>query len=81
MRPELQLFDPDGSHPSTIGTYLTACAFYAFLSGNEATGLPARVIAKDRNGESLYLNIQSKNNAAFIQNAVDRHLQSKLGDD
>ncbi|MGQ0646472.1 MAG: hypothetical protein ACT4P7_02810 [Gemmatimonadaceae bacterium] len=34
------LFDSDGSHPSPIGTYLTACVVYASLYGRSPVGLP-----------------------------------------
>ena len=26
---ELKLYEPDGSHPSTAGAYVNACAFYS----------------------------------------------------
>jgi glutaredoxin len=29
--PELQLWEPDGLHPSVAGSYLAACAFYAYF--------------------------------------------------
>ncbi|HEX7609036.1 MAG TPA: SGNH/GDSL hydrolase family protein [Solirubrobacteraceae bacterium] len=34
------LWQADGSHPTVIGTYLTACVFYAALLGRSARGLP-----------------------------------------
>lgn len=37
------LFFTDGSHPSTAGTYLAACAFYAALYGKSSVGLPNAV--------------------------------------
>lgn len=46
-RPELPLWQPDGLHPSTAGSYLAACAFYASFYrqspvGNAyVAGLPA----------------------------------------
>ncbi|MBQ8500787.1 MAG: succinylglutamate desuccinylase/aspartoacylase family protein [Bacteroides sp.] len=30
-RPDLQLYDPDQSHPTRIGSYLTACVFYTLF--------------------------------------------------
>jgi hypothetical protein len=35
--PELELWDGDGKHPSRLGSYLTACVFYAILSGRDPT--------------------------------------------
>lgn len=29
--PDIELYKPDGSHPSTAGTYLAACVFYAAI--------------------------------------------------
>ena len=40
-RADLDLFMRDGSHPSTAGTYLTACVFYAAILGRTPVGLPA----------------------------------------
>jgi hypothetical protein len=38
--PQIELYDPDGSHPSAAGTYLAACVFYDALTGQTfaATG-------------------------------------------
>jgi hypothetical protein len=33
------LWQPDGSHPTVTGTYLTACVFYAAVFGRSARGL------------------------------------------
>jgi len=32
-RPDIQLYASDGIHPSALGVYLTACVFYASLTG------------------------------------------------
>ena len=67
LRPGLPLFDPDGSHPSPTGTYLTACVIFGKLTGVSPIGLPHRLTTTDRNGEKLYLNFQSKEDALFCQ--------------
>lgn len=36
-RPGLELWAGDGRHPSRLGSYLTACVFYALLSGRDPT--------------------------------------------
>ena len=36
-RPELDLWDGDGRHPSRAGSYLAACTFYAKLTGHDPT--------------------------------------------
>lgn len=33
LHPEIELYNPDGSHPSPAGTYLAACLFYAAITG------------------------------------------------
>ena len=67
LKPEMNLFDEDGSHPSTMGTYLNACVFYGILTGKTPIGLPNRILTTDKDGEKLYLNIQSQENALFLQ--------------
>uniref|UniRef100_UPI0025F29315 DUF4886 domain-containing protein n=1 Tax=Marivirga sp. TaxID=2018662 RepID=UPI0025F29315 len=71
LRPDLRLYDPDNSHPSTIGTYLIACAFYSYLSGNPSKGLDKRISKLDEDQELLYLSIMSEDNAEFLQEVVD----------
>ncbi|MEL6672244.1 MAG: hypothetical protein AAFR61_08620 [Bacteroidota bacterium] len=66
-KPDLVLYDEDGSHPSPLGTYLTACVFFSILTGESPVGLPHRLITEDKDGEKLYLNIQSRETAAFCQ--------------
>jgi hypothetical protein len=45
LKPDVQLFRPDGSHPSPAGTYLAACVFYAVLTGRSPAGLPSAEVA------------------------------------
>lgn len=71
LRPDLRLYDPDGSHPSNIGTYLTACVMYATLTGASPAGLPHRLISEDKDGEKLYLNILSQGDALFCQKVAE----------
>lgn len=33
LHPEIELYNPDGSHPSPAGTYLAACLFFAEITG------------------------------------------------
>ncbi|MEM6802646.1 MAG: hypothetical protein AAF696_14655 [Bacteroidota bacterium] len=74
LRPGFALYDEDQSHPSPLGTYLTACVFYGAFSGKSPVGLPNRVIAEDSHGEKLYLNIQSQQNALFCQKVAEEVL-------
>jgi hypothetical protein len=36
LRPEIDLYEPDGSHPSIIGSYLAACTHFFSLADIEA---------------------------------------------
>ena len=71
MRPDINLYDADGSHPSTTGSYLSACVFYAKLTGKSPVGLPSRLISKDIDGEKLYLNIIPGGDAQFCQKIAE----------
>ena len=71
LRPELEFYDPDGSHPSTLGTYLTACVFYGVITGESPVGLPSHLSSKDEEGEFLFLNIQSAETALFCQKVAE----------
>lgn len=71
LRPGFPLYDSDGSHPSTLGTYLSACVFFGVLTGQSPVGLPERLTSKDQYGEKLYLNIQSKQDAIFCQKVAE----------
>lgn len=67
LRPDIALYDNDQSHPSPLGSYLSACVFYGVFSGQSPVGLSNRLLSTDHAGEKLYLNIQSKEDALFCQ--------------
>lgn len=75
LRPNLPLYDADQSHPSPLGTYLNACVFYGVLTQKSPIGLPNRLISQDRDGEKLYLNIQSPQDALFCQKVAQEIIQ------
>ncbi|MBO6794592.1 MAG: hypothetical protein JJ895_11825 [Balneolaceae bacterium] len=78
LRPAFDLFDPDGSHPNSTGTYFNACIFYSFLTGEQATYLQTRVYTVDHHGESIQLTIQDDQEATFLQSIIDTYLISSL---
>ncbi|MBA3869820.1 MAG: SGNH/GDSL hydrolase family protein [Anaerolineae bacterium] len=41
--PSTPLYQDDGSHPDSIGSYLAACVFYATIYQKSPEGLPARI--------------------------------------
>jgi len=77
LRPNFPLYDDDGSHPSALGTYLTACLFYGVLTKQSPVGLPNRLTAFDKDGEKIYLTIHSKESALFCQEIAKEILQQK----
>lgn len=42
-RPDFELFDPDQTHPSPMGSYLGACVFFEVLFDQSPVGLPRRM--------------------------------------
>lgn len=71
LRPDLELYDKDQTHPSPVGAYLTACAFYKHFTQESPVGLPSRLMSKDQFGEKIYLSIIPQNDALFLQELVE----------
>ena len=78
LRPQLNLYDEDGSHPNPTGTYLSACVFYGVLTNQTPVGLPFRLISKDMHGEKLYLNIIPKEDALFCQKVAEEIIKEMV---
>ena len=58
LRPDIKLYDPDGTHPSDLGTYLTACVFIATITGELPENMPGIPTVKDsRGGEVILMRI------------------------
>lgn len=55
LRPEIKLYDPDGTHPSDLGTYLTACVFVATITGELPETIPGVPAVRDSRGEEIIL--------------------------
>lgn len=55
LRPDLELFVPDGSHPSAIGSFLIASVFTKAFTGELPKSLPSRFTTVDLDGESIWL--------------------------
>ncbi|MCX2743635.1 DUF4886 domain-containing protein [Mangrovivirga sp. M17] len=78
--PDIDLFDPDGTHPSPTGTYLTACMFFNQLTGLPVDDIPKRIKTSDRNGQKLYLMIQPQLQADYLQAIVMEIAKSGKGE-
>lgn len=46
--PQLQLYGPDGYHPSELGTYLAALVVYERITGHDVRSLPAEATVAGR---------------------------------
>jgi hypothetical protein len=51
--PELQLYGPDGFHPTLTGSYAAALTIFAGLSGVSPVGFPAPTAVDDQTAERL----------------------------
>lgn len=78
LRPNINLYDPDQSHPSTVGSYLNALIFYTFLTGKPIDGISKRITDVDKDGQKLYLSIVSEEDSDFLKGVVKNYLTSKL---
>lgn len=75
-KPGFPLYEADQSHPSPLGTYLTACVFYGVFFGSVPVGsLPHRLTSTDIYGEKFYLNLQSEDDALFCQQVAQEAIQ------
>ncbi len=62
----LQLYGPDGFHPSAAGTYLAALVMFQQLTGQSPIGLPAELVTRSGVGVAL-----SDETAAILQEAAE----------
>ena len=73
QEPNLQLYGPDGFHPSPMGTYLAALTIYAELLDRSAVGLPASISI---GGSAIPIVAFAPADAAILQAAADEVTQS-----
>ena len=71
LKPELELYHPDGSHSSPYGSYLTAALFYKKLSGKSVLDVPERLTSFDSQNQKIYLAILMEYDAQFILQFVE----------
>lgn len=55
LRPGIELFSADGSHPSPLGTFLTACVFVNCITNELPANLPGNYQTIDFEGETVRL--------------------------
>ena len=71
---DFNLFSADGSHPSTYGTYLTACVFYASIWNESAIGLNTAFEISEENA----LTLQEIANETVFSSGTEWNLVSKV---
>ncbi|NNJ73517.1 MAG: hypothetical protein HKP09_10075 [Enterobacterales bacterium] len=69
--PEKNLYAIDDSHPSPLGTYLTALAFTKYFTGDSVQAVPNQLYINDANGDKLYIAMMLGENAEFFRDLVD----------
>lgn len=55
IRPSIELFTSDGSHPNTLATFLTACVFVRAITGELPQDIPGSFRTLDMEGETVHL--------------------------
>lgn len=77
LRPTINLFNPDGSHPSALGALLSAYVFTSVLTGDMPASIPTEFSIKDSDGESVQLNGIDNLDAVFFQKVTEQILKDK----
>lgn len=55
VRPSIELYTSDGSHPNALATLLTACVFVKAITGELPQNIPQSYKTLDLNGETIHL--------------------------
>lgn len=72
LRPDIELFSPDGSHPSRLGTFLTACVFVATLTKQLPDKLTGYYRTLDLHGETIELMSIHPLDVVFCKKVVEK---------
>ncbi|MFH0758647.1 MAG: hypothetical protein V2B15_15265, partial [Bacteroidota bacterium] len=67
LRPTVDLFTSDGSHPNELGTLLTASVFVLVLTGELPEKLPTLYMIEDADGETVRLMNHNPEDAEFCR--------------
>ena len=77
LRPTVDLFTSDGSHPNELGTMLTASVFVRVLSGELPEFLPSLYRIEDGRGETVRLMNHNPEEAEFCRRIANQILETK----
>lgn len=70
LRPDLKIHAPDGSHPSRLGAYLTACVFVAKLTNELPKNFRTHITTITTGGATGYLMELPTKDVAFFKSIV-----------
>ena len=73
----LPIYQPDGSHPSVVGSYIASCVFYSVLFGESPAGLSRVLYTTRPDGGHRIVGMLSKSDAKLIQNTVWEVIQNQ----
>lgn len=77
LRPTVDLFTSDGSHPNELGTMLTASVFVRVLSDELPEALPSFYGIEDGRGETVRLMNHNPEEAEFCRRIANQVLETK----
>ena len=75
VRPTLQIYHADGSHPNPVGSYIAACVFYSVFYGKSPAGLSRTLYTVKRDGSHVKVGELSEGDAKFIQSIAWQSVQ------
>lgn len=75
LRPTIDLYNPDGSHPSNLGALLSATIFVGAITGEVPARIPEWYQIKDMDGETVELNGIDNFDAVFFQKVARQVLE------
>lgn len=80
LRPDIHLYSEDGSHPSKLGAYLSACLFFAILTDESPKGLTNNPTVSGKYGETIHLMSINNEDAEFCQRVAEQTINVYLSE-
>jgi hypothetical protein len=80
LRPTINLYETDGSHPSNLGAILSAYVFVSVLTGEVPASIPGGFQILDADNESVQLTNIDNLDAVFFKKIIEQIIQ-KSGKD
>lgn len=77
LRPSVDLFTSDGSHPNELGTLLTASVFVRVITGELPEVLPSLYRIEDANGETVRLMNHNPEDAEFCRRIANQVVEQQ----